>query len=71
MDWYAECKACKSQPDLEKSTALRPSPAVKLIIPKITTVRQPIDDTLFALVAGGVVSSASGIFEEMLCLRQW
>src|SRR5262245_52729944 len=69
MDSYAGCSACKSQPDLEKRTALRPTPAVKLIIPKITTVRQPIDEPLFALLVGGVITSASGLIEEILCLR--
>jgi hypothetical protein len=67
MDSYAECKACKPQLDLEKSATLRPSPALKLIIPKITTVRQPIDETLFALVVDGAVTSASGVL--MLFLR--
>jgi hypothetical protein len=69
MDWYAGCRACKSQSDLEKRTALRPTPAMKVIIPKITTVRQPIDEPLFALLVGGVVTSVSGLIEETLCLR--
>ena len=50
--------------------APRPTPAAKLSIPKITTVREPTDETLFELVAGGVDTPASGVVEETLYLRR-
>jgi hypothetical protein len=48
--------------------APRPTPAAKLSIPKITTIREPIDETVFELVAGRVDSSVSGVVEVTLCL---
>jgi hypothetical protein len=36
----------------------------------MTTVREPTDETVFELVAGGVETSASGVVEETLSLRR-
>jgi len=60
-----EACTCKFQLGLENRKAPRPTPAAKLSIPKITTIREPIDETVFDLVAGGVDTSATGVVEEL------
>ena len=46
--------------------APRPTPAAKLRIPKIATIRNPNDETVFDQVTG---AAAPGVLEERPCSR--